>query len=128
MEVQGRMNFKLFAVVILCLYSCFAKAEMDGNRLLSFCKEAIKFMDSERAISLPVASCLMKLGGIREMNYMYMQYLNKTKPLFCPPDSIDNGKFVRIAVSYLEANPSSLHYSDTSLMVLAFREAFPCDG
>jgi len=49
-------------------------------------------------------------------------------PRFCPPVRFTptSGHYVRVVHKYLQDHPADLHQRDTSLVIAALREAFPC--
>ena len=44
----------------------------------------------------------------------------------CRPENVDNRQLARIVVNFLESNPQYHHFSVTTLVALALKDAFPC--
>ena len=103
----------------------------DGNKFLSQCNEAIKYLDDEKANidRVGFASCVSYLEGFNHLSRQYQNYLVRQKctPLYClPKNGIVNAQSVRIIVKYLKDHPDKIHENKISLVTKAFMEAFPC--
>ena len=44
----------------------------------------------------------------------------------CPPEGIENGQYVDVAINYLHAHPADRHNSARALILESLQDAFPC--
>jgi hypothetical protein len=84
-----------------------------GNDFLPHCKT--------EAASWQNGLCLGMIRGISDL-----ERLLPPAARFCPPSAVTRGQMVRVVVAFLERNPAFLHERFSSLVVLAFRDAWPC--
>lgn len=127
--------FVLFlAVVFVRPILADSDSKHDGNEFLEKCGPVVKQVSE---IVVPggknptfdqmfnIGFCLGFMRGIIGSNGIY-ESLNKTS-LFCFPESgIEARQALRIIVKYLEDHPQDLHYSESTLAILALQDAFPC--
>ena len=125
--MKGILRY-IFVSLLLTTSSGFAYAS-DGNDLLDKCKAAMKLVEGEGEISDNFKSgvCFGVIRGFRDMNDIYKAGLTDKHALFCPPQKVITGQLMRIAIKYLEENPSKLHERGDYLLLEAYAEAFPCD-
>ena len=45
----------------------------------------------------------------------------------CAPISVTGGQLIKVWVKYANEDPEKLHVSASDLVLLAYRDAFPCD-
>jgi Ssp1 endopeptidase immunity protein Rap1a len=45
---------------------------------------------------------------------------------YCFPNGVNTGQGIRVVISYLDTNPSQLHYDFRFLVLRAFTAAWPC--
>ena len=105
----------------------------DGNELLEKCKPAIDglkipLLESDEeayALLVEIGVCFGYVYGVNQAYEVLQHALGQED--YCPPDeALTRGQTARIIVKYLEDNPAHLHEGAVALIILAFRDAFPC--
>lgn len=118
-------------VVFVVLFSvppwCIAQNK-NGNELLVDCEAGINFVDGnvkslDASKLVGAGRCVGFLQGVFAMNYYYEW---KGDGLFCFPNSVTYGQYVRIVVKYLRDHPEQLHKDEFLLAATALITAFPC--
>jgi hypothetical protein len=101
----------------------------DGNKLLENCQQAVRAIDKTTNPSdeaLFVGRCFGMVEGVRNTMVILNSALpDKIKVCF-PKNGIDNGQAVRIVDKFLRDNPAMLDQPDTFLIMVAFKQAYPC--
>lgn len=118
------------AVVLGVLASGAAVAATDGNELLSYCKQAIRLVETrhaDRASSdIEIGQCFGIMEGVRS-TMMLMDQGPKAGRVACwPENGITNGQAARIVIRYLDNHPAKLNEDRVLLSILAFSDAYPC--
>lgn len=117
---------KLWLIPLLWPLACIAGN--DGTTLLAECGEFVEF---SRSGHLPTESagasyCLGLVNGVMGTNAIYRARTSENA-LFCPPDEpVTNAQAAREVVDYLKAHPKERDLDAVSLVVFAFRAAYPC--
>lgn len=115
-------------LIPLLLWPLACIAEGGGDTLRAECSE---FMDFSRSGQLEAESagasyCLGLVNGVMGTNAIYRARAPESA-LFCPPDeAITNAQAAGKVVDYLEAHPEERDLDAISLVVFAFRAAYPC--
>jgi hypothetical protein len=127
----------LFVALVVMLASASLLAAQvvepgtDGTALLPKCRAMALVLDGVRvgdATELIDASyCLGLVQGIRDTQEFAVRSLS-AQPAFCAPSTVRNGDLVRAVVAYLDANPDKLRLGQSTGVILALREAYPCDS
>ncbi len=108
-----------------------AATASDGETLLAECSEFVDFTRTGRlpADSAGASYCLGLVNGVMGTNTIY-RARDRQPALFCPPDErITNARAAKLVVDYLRSHPRARHQDPVSVVVFAFRAAFPCaDG
>jgi hypothetical protein len=119
----------LFAILLLPSVSYAG----DGNELLNNCTKASKASDGEDVSSsdyFGMGTCMGMIRGVIDAGDIInasAKLRGYTKQnLYCVPVEVSNVQATRVVVKYLKAHPEDLHQRDTTLTVLALKEAFPC--
>jgi|SRR5882724_7127429 len=95
----------------------------DGNALLAECL----LKPGSDLEAFYAGGCMAYMRGIIDMHEIYQATLLPTQRLFClPEDGIVMTQGVRSVLRYLQAHPELLHEPESLLIVMALREAFPC--
>jgi Rap1a immunity proteins len=101
---------------------------LNGNQLLSDCKEIIKIAENDPDYRpMPAGRCHGYIISASDVHNAYAEW-GHMKPTFCKPDGITSGQLVRIVMKWMEAHSESLHLAASSLVINAFNEVFPCQG
>lgn len=147
------MQFPRMVCIVLLFFSASCARAADGNTLLSNCGMAVDHLDGKPSRTIPeverggyVLSCLSLLSGFRD-GYAFgaamepkgsgagiwgraiqgaNSLLSANPPIICIPQPVPTSQLARVVVRYLRDNPSRLHERDTSLVLIAFADAFPC--
>lgn len=100
----------------------------DGNRLLTACTQAIRFVDGEELDNLQSVKAMYCLGYIRGVigAHSWFVVAKNTSPLFCMSGGETGGQGARILVKWLKEHPEKLHIDSNIVALAALREAFPC--
>ncbi len=117
-----------FWVIPLLLWPLACVAGDDGDTLLAECSEFVNFSRSGHlpAESTGASYCLGLVNGVMGTNAIYRARTPESA-LFCPPDeAITNAQAARQVVDYLKAHPEERDLDAVSLVVFAFRAAYPC--
>ena len=105
-----------------------ADSYLDGDQLLSKCKEAIKGANGDANYnSSDTNLCFGYLQSAADTHHAYTKS-GLVEPIFCRPEGISVGKLVVIVVKFLEAHPDVLHNAAGGLVSAALRAAFPCSA
>jgi hypothetical protein len=98
----------------------------DGNELLRQCQHTIKAAEMEKSFDrFQAGMCLGMVQGVQSTVYFLSDDLNNDSK-FCVPTKVSIGQLVRIVVKYLKDNPKLLNESETGLIWLALKDAYPC--
>lgn len=89
----------------------------DGNGLLRLCRGDNNF---DRGV------CHSYLVGIHDAHGSFAHSGQLAEQHFCAPDGVEVGVLKQAFLIYAEARPAFLHRTASSLVVDAFRIAFPC--
>lgn len=103
-----------------------ADSYLDGDQLLSKCREAIKGADGDANYnSSDTNLCFGYLQSAADTHHAYTKS-GLVEPIFCRPEGVSVGKLVLIVVKFLDTHPEVLHNAAGGLVSAALREAFPC--
>ena len=92
---------------------------MEGNQFVEHC------LSDE---SLHELACMSYVVGVADMlDAMSQRKLDSFKP-FCTPDETTSGQLHRVVVKHLKAHPELAHAPALFLVIVALREAFPCQS
>jgi Rap1a immunity proteins len=119
---------KLLAFCLTFLIWLPASSQADGRTLLKECGELLHFADTGTLDNTGTGAsyCMGMVNGMMSLNAVYRSRPDATA-LFCPPaGKITNARGARLVVEYLQRNQDQLQLDAGSLMLFAFREAFPC--
>jgi hypothetical protein len=119
-----------------------AKAPFDGNQLLTWCTDALRWIEQRdmvvkgnREVVFANASyCRGFIEGLRAMNNIapFVKHLDKEldeiDPVCCFPRdiAIPESQLLRIVVRFLQTHLTLLHLGGDFLAIRALLEAFPC--
>lgn len=132
--------FSVLLIAVLTL-SCVhttasgaAETGNDGNKLLRNCATTVAIWNIGNSPHPPLTAtqaieagmCVGYMKGIVDLHVIYRQMKLAKYPLFCLPDGIQPGQWVRIVTKYLQEHPEKLHQRDSLLVVQALMSAFPC--
>ena len=123
------------SVVVMLLACCWGSPVVaKGSKLLQQCQQTLIIFDDGKASSTSdAAQCLGKitgtLDGLEIGRVTYSDVAKQKLPeLFCSPEQgVTKDQSVRIVVKYLKDHPESLHMAESTLIILAYIDAFPCD-
>lgn len=115
---------RLVLLVFLVLVAGQAQAEslktgpslMTGYRILNLCNASQG--DADRTHCYGYIQGASDVAGV-----MSSQWGLK---LFCPQVGVNTGQLRLVVKNYLEEHPERLHFGAGSLVLDAFRQAFPC--
>lgn len=103
-------------------------ARADGNKFLQECQESERFLDSKEVRNeFAIGHCIGLIEGIKHT----LMLVDDPQVKVCWPRSdrrigITNGQAVRVVLSFLRNNTARLHESEVVLVILAFKDAYPC--
>lgn len=92
-----------------------------GNAFLPGCRVAAQSEQPSEKDFIPGLLCLATLSAIIAVSPAFKPELG-----FCYPENGSTGEAARIAVAYLEKNPSMVDKDFRVIAVFAMREAWPC--
>jgi hypothetical protein len=121
---------KILVFLALLSTSFFSQAEGDGNELLEHCQVAVDYFDGDESKSVWKAhACIGYVTGMLDMNQAYDsdEFKHKDKKYFCRPQRASNGQIVRVVLKYLKNNPQNLHATKNYSVIIALKQAFPCN-
>ena len=72
------------------------------------------------------AGCYDYVVGVSDM-ILDFPAISGIKPTVCYPNGVTAGQIVDVAVQYLASHPQERHYTASSTVLRALRQAFPCD-
>jgi len=118
------MRFKgliVSAALLLCCGSAVAASGYsyeDGNGLAQLCQGDTNF---DRGV------CHSYLIGIHDAHGSFAHAGLLATRHFCPPEGVEVGVLKQAFLAYADAQPETLHRTASSLVIDAFRIAFPCN-
>jgi len=94
----------------------------DGNALLTKCSSAISVQDDNGNYDdlLGAGLCIGLIQGVSEMITAGNTWG------VCFHGGVKRSQMIRVVTQYLRGNPKHLHYPETALVLIAFKEAWPC--
>ena len=110
------MKSILYFVLCACVVWGFAgeaQAKTNGNTLLEHCH------DYADEATMATGFCLGYVLGVHEIAV-------DNSPGYCILTGVTNNQLVLVFAKYLKDNPAELHIEATTLVLMAFSEAFPC--
>ena len=117
------MKTLLMAVAVAGMLGSGAAMAADGNKLLLQCQSLMRTMEGQASPTYGDGHCLGVVQGITDMLVLYQ---DKLPQKFCIPENVTDGQGVRIAVKYMEETPKLLNNMDTTLVLAAYADAYPC--
>lgn len=110
----------LLAVLVHATLPKHANASFEsGNSLLSQC---LKGREDGADSTIPFGKCTGFIRAISDVLQSNQLYGLKV----CIPDKSTAGQQTDVVVKWLEDHPGDRHFTASSLVVLAFSNAFPC--
>jgi len=94
----------------------------DGNALLERCEAYL----SDTGSAAKGNVCFGYVTGVVDVHNVFVSN-NEMNPFWCAPDGINSSQLVRIVTKYLQEIPEALHFSASSIIIFALRDAFPCE-
>jgi hypothetical protein len=108
------------AAILSCLLVGEAKADFtSGNQLWDACQ------GEEAKDPIKATFCVSYIVGAGE-TFQALQ-VTKTVSFYCVPGNVQNGQMIDVVKLYLRDHPEIRHYSAPTLIMLAFKEKFPCN-
>ena len=98
-------------------HGAMADSFQSGNSLLTKCESEAPF---------DVGICIGYLMSVGD-TYTTAAAWEGFEPYICMPDTVTAGQLQKIWIKYANEYPEELHFSASSLVLLAYRQAFPCD-
>ncbi|WP_439871178.1 Rap1a/Tai family immunity protein [Pseudomonas syringae] len=105
-------------------------AMADGSELLRQCQIAVRNMDAGVGGNYDTGMCFGMIQGVTESILILNNSLPKDLKFCVPsgPDGISNGQSVRIVTKFLRDNPALLNEHNSLLVMMAYKQAYPCKG
>lgn len=88
-----------------------------GNQFIKLCNEAPRYDEGE---------CFAYILGTYH-GFTIAERLHDVEPLTCVPNTVTMDQLSEIVIKYLRNNPQSRHLPARGLVMIAIRNAFPCD-
>lgn len=114
--------------LVVILLSSVAQAT-DGNTLLNDCQATIRLLDTKEASpneTIGIGQCFGMVEAVKSTLIIYDEQIPKKFRGCIPNGGINNGQSVRIVNKYLHDNPAKLNQDATVLIILAYKDAYPC--
>ena len=89
----------------------------NGNKLLASC-------EGENIFNQDV--CVGYLQAVEDTYNSAAEWKGFESDI-CAPISVTGGQLIKVWVKYANEHPEKLHLSASDLVLLAYRDAFPCD-
>jgi hypothetical protein len=104
-----------------------------GHELYQNCKESINASGRNTippgTDMLSVGLCLGLIEGVKKTIAILQTGMSARDTQVCWPESgLTTGQGALIAINYLDRNPARLNEDQTRVVILAFKDAFPCKG
>jgi len=104
-----------------------------GHELYQNCKES---MNASGRNTIPpgtdmlsVGLCLGLIEGVKKTIAILQTGMSTRDTQVCWPESgLTNGQGALIVINYLDRNPARLSEDQTRVVILAFKDAYPCKG
>ena len=120
----------LFLLVASLFIASPVMADIDGNKLLDNCQDAITYWESKNSLSVNFSSVNFCIGYISGANDLHKTFVSSVgcfdPPLYCKPSSYTVEQLVRTVVNFLKNHPEDLHFQGSVLTMAALKEALPC--
>ena len=128
------MKYIIKQIFIIALFLPNISFGIDGNLLLESCLKADRVkndlnlkINEPFSFGLRVGTCIGLIQGtISTINVLNIAKKNNEFGICFPEKGIHINQSVKIVIKYLKANPETLHIPHTVLIILAFKQAFPC--
>lgn len=124
------MKARIAVAVALAALMTSGIAMADGSELLRQCQIAVRNMDAGVGGNYDTGMCFGKIQGVTESILILNNSLPKDLK-FCMPtgdDGVSHGQSVRIVNKFLRDNPALLNEHDSLLVMMAYKQAYPCKG
>jgi Rap1a immunity proteins len=123
---------KAWIAVAVALVAAIASgaALADGNELLKHCQVAVRNMEAGVGGNYDTGMCFGIVQGVTESILILNGNLPKDLK-FCLPvgaEGVSRGQSVRIITKFLRDNPKLLNEHDSLLIMMAYKQAYPCKG
>jgi hypothetical protein len=104
-----------------------------GHELYQNCKESINASGRNTippgTDMLSVGLCLGLIEGVKKTIAILQTGMSTRDTQVCWPESgLTNGQGALIVINYLDRNPARLSEDQTRVVLLAFKDAYPCKG
>jgi hypothetical protein len=104
-----------------------------GHELYQNCKESINASGRNTippgTDMLSVGLCLGLIEGVKKTIAILQTGMSTRDTQVCWPESgLTNGQGALIVINYLDRNPARLSEDQTRVVILAFKDAYPCKG
>lgn len=115
------------AVALVAAMGC-GQAMADGNQLLKHCQVAVRNMDAGVSGNYDTGMCFGMVQGVTESILILNDSLTKDFKLCLPVGSegVSRGQSVKIVTKFLKDNPKLLNEHDSLLIMMAYKQAYPC--
>lgn len=117
-------------VLVLLMAACSCSQASDGNDMLRNC-EGLEHR--ERGMTPPstadyvgIGQCLGAVEGVIGTLAAAGPKPGEKLAMCLPAAGVTNGQAAKVALLFLRLHPRELHRDGTSLLIEAYREAFPC--
>lgn len=124
------MKTGIAVVVALVGLMASGSAMADGSELLRQCQIAVMNIDAGVGGNYDTGLCFGMIQGVTESILILNDNLPKDLK-FCMPvgsEGISRGQSVRIVTKFLRDNPVRLNEHDSLLVMMAYKQAYPCKG
>ena len=98
-------------------HGAMANYYQSGNKMLALC---------EGEDNLDLAICLGYLQAVAD-TYKTAAEWEGFESVICAPISVTGRQLQKVWVKYANENPEKLHLSAASIVMHAYKDAFPCD-
>jgi len=114
-----------FIIAMSVSFASYASSNPTGERLLTECLTAVKFIDGkphtvDTDSSYSIGWCVGFLQGIESSN------TGDNDCKYSIPSDVTMYQKTLVVLKFLEANPNKLYLPAVSLVENAFSESFPC--
>lgn len=126
------MKMRSLLMLAACFVAVPSPVMADVEKILQQCKIAITApseIDKNPILAgIDIGFCFGYVRGISDYVTGTAPMSKKEMEVFksCRPENVDNKQLARIVVNFLESNPQYHHFSITTLIALALKDAFPC--
>ncbi len=129
MKKRSALLFVFFLLMCSVASAKSTNYVFSGKDIYESCSHAVTGLDKRGEYDdHRFGVCAGYIAGIVDFHTVATTVESLPSDMFCLPKNISTAKVIRDVTQYLEDNPEKHHDLAAYLVLLALREAYPCQG